>query len=285
MSTKQILCPICMTGWTRVVHYYRGNSVYRCQRCNLDFCSTILEHQDGYGDCLSTNTPESILDGYYSNFAANTRVSTKSLSQRFPFFEAAFGKDIKTVCEIGCGPGTAYNFFKMRGIKWIGLEADPVAIQHGLDHNIPIYNLGISEIDYKFDLIYFHQVLEHIWEPVNFLNAVREKLNDGGIVAIGVPNHSGFTALFRRAFSNIYKSEFGMLQFPHHLRAYSQKSLRVLLENNGFDVEMIKPVRSTQLLWGEWYEFKGSVLSKFIFEFGSRVGLGTLLYAYAKKLG
>jgi SAM-dependent methyltransferase len=279
-----INCPICNTQCVNSVHFYLGNFVYRCKKCGLDFADSIINTQEGSGELVSTNTPELILSNYYNNFEFDVDVAHKSLSLRFPILEKARGQRINSVCEIGCGPGTAYKFFAEKGVDWVGIDADSRSILHGQKNNIPIVNCEIDDLGKKFDLIYFHQVLEHIWEPVEFMESIYEQLNDGGIVAIGIPNHAGFTALFRRFFHNFFKSSFGMLQFPHHLRAYSPKTIDYLLRLTNFEPQMIKAVRSTELLWGEWYHVKGHLPAKAIFGIGAMLGFGTLLYAYGKKV-
>lgn len=280
MSAIPVKCPICKNS-SILIRPYRDINIYRCKFCLFDFADKLVLHQEGSTD--STNTPVSVLDKYYANFDADSIVAFKSLELRFPLFEKALGRSISNVLEVGCGPGTAYKFFKSRGVAWAGIEVDPSALAHAKRHNLPIIAANLSDLTDQYDLIYFHQVLEHIWEPKDFMAEVHRLLVKDGIIAIGVPNHYGFTALIRRLLPGIFKGNFGMLQYPYHLRAYSKRALQVLCENSGFQVVRLTSVRSTQLLFGEWYSNTGASWKKVIFEIGALIGLGTLIYCIAKK--
>lgn len=276
-------CPIC--GDIRVVevHRYEEHPVMRCTTCQFDFLLENLAIQIGLSKVESSVTPVAVVEGYLSNVTADIEVAKESISLRLPIFEAVADRQIKRVLEIGCSIGNGFYAFRDHGIDWIGLETNPRWIEYGKKHSIPICETELTALENTFDLIYFHQVLEHIWDPGPFMQACFDRLNPGGVLHIAVPNHAGFTSLLRRAMPRMVPTEFGMIQFPHHLRAYSPKSLSRLFEISGFTPIDVHGIRHTDPCWGEWFARRGSLLNQAIFFAGGLIGLGTLLYGYAKK--
>ena len=213
----------------------------------------------------------------------DVRVARKSLNLRIPLLEAAFGRRFSSACEIGCSAGTGFLGFQEHSIDWLGLETDKQWIEFGLEHGTPIVAADLGDLGQTFDLIYCHQVLEHIWEPARFMRSIFESLNPGGVVHVAVPNHAGFTSRVRRTFPAFFPQEFGMLQPPHHLRAYSPFTLRKLFQDSGFIPIEVRGVSHTDLCWGEWFQDRGPIRNRLIFGAGAKLGLGTLLFGYAVK--
>jgi SAM-dependent methyltransferase len=278
-------CPSCKSDNVSNIKNNFTVPTLRCGSCKLDFVAEIqfnLE-QLGISKIKSTSTDMEKIEGYINNFELDINVAKISLTKRIPILEKIAGKKILSVCEIGCSAGTAFKFFHENKINWIGLETNTKWIEHGRRMGIPILGLDLTDTNQKFDLIYFHQVLEHILDPREFMQTVHSHLNDGGIVFIAVPNHAGFTAIFPRIFYRFYKDNFGMLQYPYHLRAYSAKSIRHLFENTGFTNISARSVNNFDTCWGEWYSDKGSIKNRFLFKLFSLFGLGSLLIGIGKK--
>jgi SAM-dependent methyltransferase len=281
----QMSCPSCKSDKIKAVKNHFTLPTLRCKNCNLDYVDEIplsLE-QVGMSEIKSTSTDAELIASYSKNIESDIKIAKKSLSKRISIFEKIAERKILSVCEIGCSAGVAYEFFRDNKIDWIGLETDSKWINYGERMSIPIFGLDLKDVDKKFDLIYFHQVLEHILEPQDFMRTIYSHLNEGGIVFIGVPNHGGFTALFRRVFYWFYKDNFGMLQYPYHLRAYSPKSLNQLLKNSGFSNVDARGINHLDSIWGEWYSNHVPLKNRIIFFVGAIFGFGSLLIGIGKK--
>jgi SAM-dependent methyltransferase len=126
-------CPICMHNESRVTfttkYLQKEVQVWRCKDCDFDFINTNLAPQQDSNDS-SSETPEDIVKKYYLNFVIDREVASKSLDKRMPIFSRIRGSDIRDVLEIGCGPGTAYNWFRKNNINWMGLDVDENALDH-----------------------------------------------------------------------------------------------------------------------------------------------------------
>lgn len=97
------------------------------------------------------------------------------------------GTDIKSHLDIGCSAGKLLQEVAKAhpGIRSVGVDIDPVYTKFadGLQI-IP----SIDDAVGKFDLITIIHTLEHVPNPVPFMEKVASLLSDGGILIVEVPN-------------------------------------------------------------------------------------------------
>jgi SAM-dependent methyltransferase len=276
-------CVACGGEDLRLVYETPDFAVLRCKACTMAQAPDLGIRQAGSSKVASSSTPDEKLDEYRDTFEQMKALCLRSMDLRIPFFEKLLGRPLRSVCEVGCANGVGYFAFKQRGIDWIGLDTNPRWIEFGRQHGIPIVARDLADVEERFDLIYTQQVLEHIAEPLPFLEQARERLAPGGILHVAVPNHSGFTALARRMLPKMSPTRYGFIEYPYHMRAYNRKSLGALLQRAGFKDIHVRAIEHTDLCWGEWDTHSIARRNRMIFGAGGKVGLGTLLFAYARK--
>jgi SAM-dependent methyltransferase len=279
-------CPICKSNNTQSVfetkYIQEIIHVQRCADCKFDFINNNLAPQVG-SEKSTSETPEDIRKAYFDNYLSDQEVASESLSLRMPIFNKIFKNKINDVLEIGCSSATAYAWFAENHINWIGIEVDETALDHASKLNIPVSSANLEDFDCQFDCIYFHQVLEHVMDPVDFMKKVNKALRPGGVIGVGVPNNNGFTAIFRRVFSKKFPLDHGFIQIPYHLRAYNSESIKKIFDIAGFEASIVVQTTHFDRVYGEWYSKKNSRLARLIFNIGSLLGFGTLLYAVGRK--
>ena len=84
----------------------------------------------------------------------------------------------------------------------------------------------------KYDIVCLFQVLEHLTELTNFIQAIHKCLKPGGKFCIAVPNNDGFVS---------YTPNYTFNLPPHHTILWTERSLRFLANKFGFDVIEAKP--------------------------------------------
>jgi SAM-dependent methyltransferase len=148
-------------------------------------------------------------------------------------------------------------------------------------------DLGISNVSridifdlpdtVRYDAISFSQVLEHIKLPDHFLRKVYSLLVPNGIVHCDVPNHYSLPALLYRL--PISSARYGAITYPHHLFAYSKKTLYTLFDKlftvKVFDATVDDPT------WGQAIT-DNNPLAKYS-SFLKLLHAGSLLVAYGVK--
>lgn len=142
----------------------------------------------------------------------------------------------QTLLDIGCGNGDF--LLKARDAGWTvsGIDPDPKAVlaatRRGLDVQCGDINV-LAERSSCFDAITLSHVLEHVHEPVAFMQAVRRLLKPGGIVYIDTPNIDSRGASF-------WGKNWRGLETPRHLVLFTLDGLQALLQRTGFGHVSIK---------------------------------------------
>ena len=75
--------------------------------------------------------------------------------------------NVKSMLDIGCGPGGMVKLAKSKGLDAYGIDGDfSVERDKEIESNIKIhdYEVGPSDFDKQVDLIWSVEFLEHVWE-------------------------------------------------------------------------------------------------------------------------
>lgn len=86
----------------------------------------------------------------------------------------------------------------------------------------------------RFDLVTSIGVLEHIYDPVAFLESCKELTREGGAVVIVTPDINGF---WRRFMGKRWPS----FKLPEHIAFYDKKTLRILASKAGMELVRVFP--------------------------------------------
>ena len=151
-------------------------------------------------------------------------------------------ENIKTILDIGCGMGFFLKSINERTrVETWGVEMmKELEIQatENVDHFIPgkIEDVVSSIPDHYFDCITMNDVLEHLVEPTEVLKLLKSKLSDTGIMVASIPNVRYISNLRRLLIQKDWKyCEIGILDSTH-LRFFTQKSMKRMFEDAGYEV-------------------------------------------------
>ena len=136
-----------------------------------------------------------------------------------------------TVVEVGCAEGTLLQRLRQAGWTTIGIEPDDrtaaaVRTKTRLDIRAGVFPALPAP---PCDLFVACDVLEHVPEPREFLEAAREALRPGGVLFLQLPLLEGTPADFGEMNAKVFDPE-------EHVFVHSRASLATLLEAAGFDV-------------------------------------------------
>lgn len=107
--------------------------------------------------------------------------------------------------DVGCGPGTITLDLARRIApgRAVGIDLSPDVIAAARQNQelrgeaIVVFDVGstydLKFADSSFDVVYAHQVLQHLHDPVAALEEMRRVLREGGLLAIRDSDYGAFT--------------------------------------------------------------------------------------------
>jgi SAM-dependent methyltransferase len=138
------------------------------------------------------------------------------------------------VHEIGCGYGGTVHFLRRNGVEATGsdLSASAVDIARQLG-NPHTYCAGLEQFlaerpDDPINVFYMSHSLEHIPDAVATLRTIYERLPEGGLLIVRVPNGMHLTSRMRSFY------EYTWLQYPDHIHYFTPRSSICAMDAGGF---------------------------------------------------
>ena len=144
-----------------------------------------------------------------------------------------------SIFELGCGNGSVANELHQRGFQVVGIDASDSGIRVAREH-YPHLKLDVGSAyddlasNYgRFPLVLSLEVIEHLYYPRKFAQAVYDLLETGGTAIISTPYH-GYWKNLALALSGKLDAHFTALWDGGHIKFWSVKTLTALLEEAGF---------------------------------------------------
>lgn len=158
-----------------------------------------------------------------------------------------FLQNTHKILEIGAGQGQATYWFERANYVVLGIEPDA--------ENVKLINSKLKKskcivdfaedfsISQKFDSIWVSHVMEHLIDPVEFLNKIQSNLNPNGFVFIEIPNCANSTIL-----------NMSITKVPHTFH-FTTKSLISLIDKTNFKIIKIDCFRPAKRIEGLLQKF------------------------------
>lgn len=154
------------------------------------------------------------------------------------------GNSALTILDVGCGCGANARAIRERHpqMRIIGVEPDARAAQLAAEacdvafHGTVEAWLAANAQHERVDVVLLSDVLEHIADPVQWLRelAARPELRDATWI-ISVPNYAVWYNRLRTLMGRFEYAWSGLYDRTH-LRFYTRRSIRAMLEYCGFEV-------------------------------------------------
>ncbi|WP_321469663.1 class I SAM-dependent methyltransferase [Halarcobacter sp.] len=132
--------------------------------------------------------------------------------------------EIKSIFEIGCGGGYLLKKIKDLGeFKITCLDPSPVALKNKEHFDVVSSFYPCEKFKEKVDLIIHYDVLEHIDNPVEFLNKHKRNLQSDGYIMFAVPDCSEYLEM----------GDISMV-LHEHINYFDKESLELTVQKAGF---------------------------------------------------
>ena len=176
------------------------------------------------------------------------------------------------VLDVGCAGGGAAGRLRAGGASWItGIELmpEPAALAERVYDQVLVGD-ALAELRHArgpFDTILCYDVLEHLYDPLALVEALRSVAAPRARLHVSVPNASHISLLR----DLIVRGTFGYEPAGHrdatHIRWFTRRDIVALVGEGGWRVESVansdlhlsRPLhvltrgRSTEFLAGQWY--------------------------------
>ncbi len=176
---------------------------------------------------------------------------------------------IESLLDVGCGEGNfgALVKRKFECLVW-GVEpemAPYLKAKDKLDHVIHGMFNNTLDLNRKFDVIAFNDVLEHMPDPWSTLTYAKRFLKPKGVVIASIPNILYFHDFFALIAEKDWRYQQSGIFDKTHLRFFTRRSMNRMFEECGFKVtreEGIHPTNSKKyfifniITLGYWSESK-----------------------------
>jgi SAM-dependent methyltransferase len=163
-------------------------------------------------------------------------------------------KESEYILEVGCGNGCFIAEIKKthQGEFW-GIELMPDEAEEAKLILDKVFAGKCEDFlndlpNNFFDAIYFNDVLEHLFDPGAYLSLLKDKLKVNGLIISSIPNMRYHNVFFNLLVKKDWKYEdHGTLDFTH-LKFYTQKSIKRLYKDAGYEVLVNEGINRTRSL-------------------------------------
>jgi SAM-dependent methyltransferase len=248
LQSISMICPICSSALD-ATERVGTTQVLSCSACTV--CVTRPEDRATGSSVYSTD---------YQLSAFSSASTERYRYFRFPEYQALVSHVLHALprptswLDVGCDRGYFLDELRRRGIHVAGVEPSHEARTYATSIGLNVTD-SLMRVDGTFDGLSLFHVLEHVAEPVPFLESCSEKIRTGGLLYVRVPD---FTTVWRRIFGQQW------IWFQPHLHAlhYTPRALSLLLEQRGFELLWIRQQRPNTLQTRRAYRLANDVFAR-----------------------
>jgi len=152
---------------------------------------------------------------------------------------------VRTICDLGCGNGYLAGQLGRRGFSVVGVDASDTYLQIAREHNSTgqvTFMKGLVDMHLPqqvlfgrqpFDLVVSSDVIEHLYDPLEFLKTALALLRPGGTAVIGTPYH-GYLKNVAISLTGRWDSHHTADWHGGHIKFFSVPSLKNMIRDAGF---------------------------------------------------
>jgi 2-polyprenyl-3-methyl-5-hydroxy-6-metoxy-1,4-benzoquinol methylase len=187
-------------------------------------------------------------EAVWAGVPAGARPERFELRRAFLLKHAGAGE---RVLDIGCAAGEFSEALLAAGAQPIAVDVAREALRRaaarvpGLDARLWPAGQPLPVDDNAVDIVWAGEVIEHVVDVAPWLSEVRRVLRPRGTLLLTTPHHGPLTllalALSPRRFATHFEPR------SDHVRFFSPRTLRALLDELGFDVACVRVSHATIL--------------------------------------
>ena len=224
--SKRIDCPSCGSSSHTELFVKRGYPIVRCDECGLVFSNPQVDESV-------------VLDEYREGGSNDLWVDVLTSTRQLELDREKFAEILDELephrgdgrlLDVGTSIGLFLRLALDRGWSGRGTEFGRRALAYARDElGLDVDDTPIQAIDGEYDTVTVLSVLEHVNSPREFLEHVSRLLRVGGAAYFIVPNVDSLAC-------RVLHERAATFDGRNHLVYFSPRTLRELLEREGFEV-------------------------------------------------
>jgi SAM-dependent methyltransferase len=207
--------------------YLKDINIFECQSCGLVQNPADFDHEGYYQDYQYSSGHSAFVQSFMRRYAEVVCNEHQRLNQR----QAA------AVLEIGSGDGEQLKQFKLLSVKRVlGIEPSEflarVANESGIPTQVDLFGANTKDkLTETFDVCLSSYTLDHVRNPIEYLQTAYALLNEGGLLAFEVHDLEKI----------IDRTEYCLFEHEHTIYL-TPSDAAGLIKSQGFEVVAINPL-------------------------------------------
>jgi protoporphyrinogen oxidase/2-polyprenyl-3-methyl-5-hydroxy-6-metoxy-1,4-benzoquinol methylase len=217
---------ICSEHRHRCLFVKGGRDYLRCEGCGLVSVSPLP-------------TPEALQAFYDEDYASEKGMGRALVTQeemarataRYRLGVVRADVEGQRWLDVGCSTGLFLEELSRAGFRAEGIDLSCPAVAEAQSRGLRAWAATVEqfEAELPFDVVSGFDVIEHVLDPVRFLQAVRRLLRPGGTLVLTTPDTRSLTCRLLRSRWYFY--------LPHiHVFHFHRRNIARLLAREGYDV-------------------------------------------------
>lgn len=254
-------CPLCRADREKqsvvTTHVYgggQGHAFFHCQACDVRYQYPGLTPEEEArfyaAEFEGFMAGRAGAKGGWQKADEHVQANEATRIRRMKYLAPRL-KDGSQILEVGCSSGFMLYPLLEAGHACVGVEPSGVFNEYVRSRGLQVFE-SLADLQQpgevsKFDLIMHFFVMEHIAQPVDFLEAQLALLKPGGKIILEIPNAADplYTIYDIPAFERFYWS-------VAHPWYFSESSLRYVIEKTGKPYDILLDQRydlSNHMVW------------------------------------
>lgn len=218
-------CSLCNDNDAQLVKKEDRWNVVQCKRCGFVYVNPrpdeayLKEHYQNY---LPHDQHQ--IDGWERMMSGVFSTSLNIIDRAYP----SRGR----LLDIGCSHGFFLKMAEDSGWRASGIDLAKEAVAHATSKGLDVSVATLFEKKYEdeeFDVVTMLYVLEHLPEPMRYLNEIQRILKPGGILLARVPHTTPIVKTL-----SLLRIPNALYDAPSHLSDFSPITISKMLKKAGF---------------------------------------------------
>jgi 2-polyprenyl-3-methyl-5-hydroxy-6-metoxy-1,4-benzoquinol methylase len=239
VARQDIPCNACGSRENSPYCPANGLDLVKCSQCGLVFVSPRPDAHELYalyGETYFQNDASSTVG--YTNYVKDEANIRKTFGGRLRQLEGFVRPG--RLLDVGCAAGFFLAEADYRGWDVQGLDVSSFAVEYATQRfGLTVKQGSFTELNYPkahFDAVTMWDVIEHVPDPLAYIQKAAAVLRPGGILALATPDVDSLPARLTG------KRWVGYKLSEEHVYYFSARTLSKLLDKAGFEVVNVRHV-------------------------------------------